>query len=209
MLVIQPRMIRISPRISTLPPPPGPTFTRNESRRWADRTLLVPTPRCQPNLATTSAFPTAHPESNRSAWSRPEDPLSQDATTVRHTARSTRTCQMGRLVVSVQGLPVSAAMQLTCEAMWCRLVCWEHAIAIGGLLCWRRCRSRPSGRPTSRCRWPLAGRGLLRCFAVFGWASGGRARARHRAALEEFAAGTRSRPREVPEARWGDDAGVS
>jgi hypothetical protein len=66
-----------------------------------------------PSSPVASAFPTADPESNRSAWSRPEDPLSQDATTVRH-GEVYPDLSDGRLVVSVQSLPVSAARQLTC-----------------------------------------------------------------------------------------------
>jgi hypothetical protein len=105
MLVIQPMMSRTNPRISTLPAP-----TPHLHAECAEALSRPDPARSDAEVSTQVrpwrlAFPT-DPESNRSAWSRPEDPLSQDATTVRHTARSTRTCQMGRLVVSVQGLPV-------------------------------------------------------------------------------------------------------
>ena len=43
----------------------------------------------------------------------------------------------------------------------------------------------------------------------WGWVSGGPARARYQAAQEEFTAGPRTRPREVPGAWAMDDAGVS
>ena len=208
MLVIQPRMIRISPRISTLPPPPGPTFTRNESRRWADRTLLARTPRCQPNLAATSAFPTA---------------------TLRATARpgpgpKTRSARMRPPSATRRDLPgpvrwggwwsasraaSECGYELTCEAMRCRLVCWgTRSRSVDSCAGVAAVHGLPDGQPA------VAGGRLLvaACCGASPSSVGrpaGRARARHRAALEEFAAGTRSRPCEVPEARWGDDAGVS
>jgi hypothetical protein len=57
---------KINPRISTLLPPPVPTFTRFAPRDpGADRTLIIPPPKCQSTLAGGASARSHRPEGNR------------------------------------------------------------------------------------------------------------------------------------------------